>query len=57
MSRRRFVQQVAGTTAGLAGFSVLGGAQPAQNAERLPISFRRMLARNAIARASNRATT
>ena len=30
MSRRRFVQQLAGTTAGLAGFSALGGAQPAQ---------------------------
>jgi len=32
MSRRRFVQQLAGTTAGMAGFSVLGGAQPAQPA-------------------------
>ena len=31
MSRRRFVQQIAGTTAGLAGFSALGGAQPAPN--------------------------
>jgi hypothetical protein len=30
MSRRRFVQQLAGTTAGLAGFSALGGAQSAQ---------------------------